>query len=282
MMRRSIWALVPLLGVGASGCTRVVDLDLDEGPRLLVVDARVEQGEAIQAVRLTTTDQVSSTDLPPAARGAQVELTDELGGRWSLLETAQGLYEVPLAPRVGGTYTLSIRWEGQQYRAVAPLPAGPPIDSLYFVYVEKGLAQGDSGYRAVIDYTDPPGVANWYLWELVVNGRRRMIIDPGNRWRVISSDEYYDGGRVVGYQPFDEIVVHPGELVTMRQIAIPESAYRYWFTLFDQTAPGGGPFSTPPASLRGNVANLTDPSHPALGYFLAGQVATRTAVVPPR
>ena len=59
-------------------------------------------------------------------------------------------------------------------------------------------------------------------------------------------------------------------------------AYRYWFTLFEQTAPGGGPFSTPPASLRGNVANLTDPGHRALGWFLAGEVHERTGIVPPR
>jgi len=266
-----------------SACTRVVDIEVEEGPRLLVVDARLEHGEAVQRVRLTTTDAFSSDTAPPRATGAVVELSDELGSNYLLTEQTPGEYRTPdLVPRLGGIYTLRIRYEGEQYEAVAPLVAGPPIDSLYFEYVEKGIAQGDSGFRAVIDYSDPAGVENWYLWELYVNGVRRVSIDPGNRFRVISSDEFYDGGRVVGYQPFDEEVVEPGDLVTLRQVAIPEQAFRYWFTLFEQTAPNGGPFSTPPSSLRGNVANLTNPEHRALGYFLAGQVSQRTATVPER
>jgi len=276
--------LLAILAVLAAGaCTRIVDLDVEEGPRLLVVEGRVELGAPLQRVRLTTTDVASSDTAPPRATGALVEIGDELGTRHALFESAPGLYETgDLIPRVGGTYTLRVTWQGERYEAVTDLVGGPPIDSLYFVYVEEGLAQGDSGYRAVIDYTDPPGVPNWYLWELWVNGVRRVAIDPGNRFRVISSDEYYDGGRVVGYQPFDEEVVDPGDAVTLRQIAMTEPAYRYWFTLFEQTAPGGGPFSTPPASLRGNVANLTDPGHRALGWFLAGEVHERTGIVPPR
>ena len=42
----------------------------------------------------------------------------------------------------------------------------------------------------------------------------------------------------------------------------------------------GSPFAVPPASRRGNVANLTRPAEPALGYFLAVEVHERTARVP--
>jgi hypothetical protein len=87
---------------------------------------------------------------------------------------------------------------------------------------------------------------------------------------------------VVGYQPFDEDVVDPGQVVLLRQVALSEEGFRYYQVLFEQTTTGGGPFSTPLASVRGNVANLTAPDHRALGFFFAGQVAERTATVPPR
>jgi hypothetical protein len=157
-----------------------------------------------------------------------------------------------------------------------------PIDSLYFVFDDGGIGQGDAGFRAAIDYTDPPGVRNFYLWELYVDGVRRTKPDPGNRFRIISDDEFYDGGEVIGYQPFDEEVVEPGQSVRLRQLGLTQEGYRYYFALFEQTTGRGGPFSTPPASVRGNVANLTEPEHRALGYFLATTAVERTAVVPVR
>ncbi len=61
---------------------------------------------------------------------------------------------------------------------------------------------------------------------------------------------------------------------------VPQYLYRFYLTLNNVTLADGSPFSLPPASLRGNVANLTRPEEPALGYFLAAEVDERTARVP--
>jgi len=87
---------------------------------------------------------------------------------------------------------------------------------------------------------------------------------------------------VIGYQPHDEEIVDPGQQVQVRQVSLAESAYRYYYTLFEQTTGSEGPFSVPPASVRGNITNLTNPDRFFLGYFLTAQVGERTAVVPPR
>jgi hypothetical protein len=280
MMRPFIFGLALLL----TGCTRVVDLDLPDGAIRLVVDARIELDAAEQRVVLTTTDAVGSVGAPPPARGAVVLVTDDAGGSFPFVESAAaGVYLNPdLVAAVGRRYTLTIDYQGDRYQAVQALVTVPSIDSLYFEYEEAGIAQGDSGFRAVIDYTDPPNVKNFYLWELYVDGERRVAVDPGNRFRVISDDEFYDGGVVVGYQPFDEEVVDPGQTVRLRQVGLSEEGYRYYFTLYEQTTARGGPFATPPASVRGNVANLTRPEQRALGFFLASAVAERIAVVPAR
>ncbi len=281
--------LVALAAVAAAGCTRVVDLDVAEGPTRLVVEGRIElragNGSGHQEIRLTTTDAFDRAGPAPAARGAVVTVNDGAGQVVSFpeLATRPGVYAVDgFQPVVGRRYTLTIDYLGDRYQASHDLLPVAPIDSLYFVFEEEGIPQGDSGFRAVIDYTDPAGRDDYYLWELRVDDVPRIAVDPGNRFRIISEDRFYDGGRVIGYQPYDEEVVDPGQRVSVRQVALSESAFRYYFALFEQTTGGGGPFSAPPASVRGNVANLTDPSRVALGFFSAAQVAERVAVVPAR
>jgi hypothetical protein len=288
-MRSALAWLTVVGGLAMSGCTRVVDLDLEEGPKRLVVDARIElrPGDLTgrQVFRLSTTGPFGSFSAPPPGTGALVGVTDEDGGAWTFVETPgqAGEYAASgLIPAVGSRYRLTIDYRGDRYEASHRLMPVAPIDSLYFVYEEEGLAQGDSGFRAVIDYTDPEGLGNYYLWELVVEGELRIAADPGLRFRAISDDRFYDGGRVTGYQPYDEEVVDPGQSVAVRQIGLSESAFRYYFALFEQTTGSGGPFSVPPASVRGNVANLTAPDRYPLGFFLAAEVKERTAVVPPR
>lgn len=284
-MMRPLYAVALMTVASGAACTRVVDLDLVESRRQLVVEARLESGTFVQQIRLSTTDEFSRAGPPPAATGAIVVVADEAGGSYPFTEqparpgsyTAAG---IPLA--VGRRYTLTIDYQGARYRAEQVMVDVAPIDSLYFKFEKAGIAQGDSGFRAVIDYSDPPGQHNFYLWEMYVDGVRGIATDPGARFRVISDDEFYDGGVVIGYQPYDELVVEPGQLVEVRQLGISEEAFRYYFVLFEQTTSGGGPFSTPPASVRGNVANLTDPGHRALGFFLASSVASRFRTVPPR
>ena len=269
------------LGLAGSACTRVVDVDVDDAPAQLVVEGRIEYGSSGQLIRLTTTDRISSGAALPSATGAVVEVSDDLGTTVRFTEARPGEYRnATLIPRIGGRYTLRVLWQGEQYQAVADLKAGPPIDSLYVKYYESSATIGDSGLRVLIDYTDAPGLGDYYFWELFVDGKKRASTDPGNRWRIISGDEFYDGGRIVGYLPYNEDVVVPGEQVRIRQLAITEETYRYYFAFYEQSTAQGGPFTTPPASVRGNVANLTDPMHRALGFFLAAQVHERVLVVP--
>lgn len=277
-------SLAALLLALAAGCTRLVSVEVDEGPKRLVVEGRIELGVPFQRIVLSTTDVFSSPSAPPPATGAVVFVTDDRGHRCDYLEAASpsGIYFCDFVPEAGATYTLTIDYEGERYQASAALQSGPPIDSLYFKYEEKGIGRGDAGFRAVLDYTDPAGTPNYYLWEMYIDGIQWISVDPGNQFRIISEDRFYDGGRVTGFEPFDEKVLDPGQTIRMRQIALSQDEFRYYTALFEQTAGGGGPFSTPPSSLRGNVANLTAPEHRALGYFSAGRVAERIATVPER
>jgi Domain of unknown function (DUF4249) len=279
-------ALIGAVGFLGAGCTRVVDLGLAEGAKRLVVEGRIERhadGRGAQRIRLSLTDGLTNQSRVPPATGARASVADSLGRVVVFTESPSepGLYLTnSLVPLVGERYTLSIDYQGERYAGSDRLQLVAPIDSLYFTFKDKGPLVQNAGFRALIDYRDPPGLGNYYLWELVVNDTLRLSPDPGNQFRVISDDRFYDGGVVIGYQPFDEEALAKGDRVRLRQLGLSEPAYRYYVALFEQSDGSGSPFSVPAASVRGNVANLTDPSHYPLGYFLAAQVSEKEAVVP--
>ena len=59
-----------------------------------------------------------------------------------------------------------------------------------------------------------------------------------------------------------------GTEVTIKILGIDERYFNYSNILIDQSEQAGGnPFQTPPAQIRGNIINTTNPENFALGYF---------------
>ncbi|MEP6833079.1 MAG: DUF4249 domain-containing protein [Gemmatimonas sp.] len=282
-MRRFMVAAAMLM---LAGCERVVTVDLEEGPKRLVIEARLElvkgRANTNQRIRLTTTDAYFSNTTPPAARGAVVQVADNAGAVFPFTEstTEPGIYETTaFAGAVGRIYTLSINYQGDRYQSSEQLLSVAPIDSLYFIESTFPI-NATGGLRATITFRDPRGRKNFYLWDQLVNGVRILSSDSTVRGRVVISDELGDGQRLRDFQPYDGVRVESGELVTVRQSAISENVYRFYVALSEQASNDGSPFGVAPASLRGNVTNVTSPVHFPLGYFIASEVAEVSRRVP--
>ncbi len=285
---RGIWHLAICLSVlGVSACERVVDVYIPDPEPRLVVEGRIEllqgdpSGVGVQRIRLTTTDAFFSNVPAPPAVGATVTVEDGTGEVWVFLEEEPGLYvSRAMLARLGETYELIAHWSGDTYRASAMLTPVPPIDSLYFVFEELTPIIEEEGFRAAIDYTDPQGIENFYLWEQFVDGVREVPPNAGNALNFVSHDELYDGETITGFQPNDEIRVELGATVVVRQIALSRRAYNYYYAILEQSALGSGnPFSIPPATVRGNVVNTTNPDRFALGFFEAAEVSVASATL---
>lgn len=281
---RFIRLVAPLLAVALGACERVVSVDAPAGPVRLVVQARLERvlgrASSTQTVRLTTTTSYFDRGAPPSARGATVRVTDETGAVTAFVESSPGVYTTnALVPVTGRAYTLAIDWNGQHYESTERVLAVPPIDTLYFAPPEFLIGDTKPGPRATIDFRDPRGVSNRYLWEQYVNGTRLLGPDSTMYQPVIGEDQGLDGRRLRRVQPFSDIVIAPGSTVIVRQLALSESLYRYFLALGEQTTNDGSPFAVPASSVRGNIANRTDPSSPPLGYFLATEVSEKTATL---
>lgn len=283
-MRRSLRVGFATLAVFAfAACERVVNITAPAGPRRLVVEARLERGLDFspnpQSIKLSTTADYFSGEFPPPASGATVRITDDLNRVtiFTELPATPGTYVAPATFTVGRIrkYTLAITFEGQSYTATDSTRQVPRITSLGFNLPNGGRYAGTEGLRAEISYADTPNVRNFYLWEQFMNGVRQTGPDSTVRMRVIGNDLINDGLRVDRFQPFEGIPIPEGTTVLIRQIAISEQMYRYYLALNEQLTSDGSPFAVPPASVRGNVQNLTNPALPALGYFSVSEVSVR-------
>jgi hypothetical protein len=259
----------------------VITIDLEEGIKRLVVEGRIERDKdnptGYQSIRLSTTADYFINDEIPPASGAQVTIRDDQGNLYSFSEsdTEKGLYETnQLSAEIGRVYTIEIVYEGETYQGQETMLAVASIDSIYQQFREKNTFD-EEGIRITIDYTDPAEEENYYYWEQFRNGSSLIEPNPGTKWTLISSDELYNGQTIRGKLPNDEMIFVSGDRAEVRQIALSEFAYKYYFAIFDQEGGGGG-LSTPPAAIRGNIENVTDPDHYPLGYFYASEISIAT------
>ena len=272
-------------------CEEIIDIDLDEGVTRLVVEGRVEkiQGRlsGSQVIKLSTTDDYFSQAHTPEVQGAVVVVSDDLNNTFQFMESATepGSYTTDsLFAETDRTYTLTIEYDGDTYTAQETLLSVAAIDSIYQVYQEDyrpsvhGGNDLDEGYVPTIDYSDPAGIENYYQWEIYVDGEYRIEADPGNLFRLIQNDELYDGQQVIGHTPDGHLFLEPGQVVMIRQMSLSRVGYDFLSLFFSQSAERGM-FDTPPATIRGNVINVTDSGHYPLGIFGASEVAEAEIVI---
>jgi hypothetical protein len=284
IMKKMFLLLGTIFAGFLASCQEVISIDLEEGQKRLVVEGRIERNKhensGYQRIKLTTTADYFINSEAPAATGAEVSINDEKGNFFTLTENLgqKGIYETSeLIPVIGQTYTLSIKYQGEQYQAVETLLPVAAIDSIYQVYVEENTFE-EAGIRIKIDYRDPAAEINYYYWEQFRDGYSQLTPNPGTKWTIVSNDELYNGQPFIGKIPNDELIYVQGEKALVRQIALSEYAYKYFFALFDQEGSRGG-LTAPPAPIRGNVENLTNPDRYALGYFYAAEIDEAELVV---
>ena len=285
-MLRTPSLLVALACAALVGCEDVVVVDLGETAARLVVEGGVVHDRATQTVRLNTTSPYFDASVAAPVTGATVSISDDRGQSIDLAEREPGVYEGSgLDTEIGRTYTLDVEVEGERYRAVEPLRAVAPIDEIRVVYEDgqnsEAVEGAVAGYRVKVDFRDPPARGDSYRWQTLVDGRPVFPPELGFGTSLLADDELFNGLMVEDYSPNAAVAFLPGQTVVVRQSSLTPRAFSFYELFFLQLDEGGGPFDVPPAEVRGNVANLTDSSRPALGYFLVTDTAEASITVPP-
>lgn len=281
MTKHSLYLLLTLLCLWS--CSDTLDVDIDEGPVRLVIEGRIaldkDNPNGYQSIRLTTTAPYFGNQPTPAALGAEVSVTAVRTGETFAFQASAnvpGLYETNnFMASTGEMYRLDVLYEGNRYQALETLMPVADIDVLDQFFEEETIF-ADEGIKLSLTYTDPAGESNFYHWQIYRNDTLLVTASVGNQFNLISSDEFYDGLTVANFEPVNEFSYLPGDKAEVRQFALTELSYEFYRTYYEQVvgiAPGFA--DVVPATLRGNVQNVTDPDLYPLGYFEASEVSVR-------
>lgn len=293
-----------------STCIDSFDPGIESAGRKLVVDGLITNLPDTYTVRLTYSEPYNNDSLTLPVTNCIVYVMDDLGNRFDFTYTRQGNYvsdTTRFRGVVGRTYTLHIRTpEGKMYESKPEkmLPA-PPIDSIFTRFVEQADSRNVKTryFEAFLRTTDPSEAANFYQWRWshykllewcaeIYEFRVQTIFlyyccqyvscwdivrCKGNDCTQVEQDLYFNGNPFEHYLariPFDS---KSDYFLSVDQLAISESTYRFWHTINQQLNNTGGIFDVPPAAAIGNMQNVNDPDEIVLGIFnVAG--ATRKGV----
>ncbi|MDY8134006.1 DUF4249 family protein [Aquimarina sp. 2201CG5-10] len=260
------------------------DITLEDSDPRLVINGGLERNTitplTTQRLQLTTTASFLSTGELPFVSDASVTITDG-SNSWVFTHSNDGFYEnSEIIPELGKTYTITINWNGEIYEGVDSLTEVPQFDNFYFEYEEETLVN-DAGYFVKFDTTDPINIPNFYYYRLFKNDEFIIVPDPGTRDVLIVSDEFFDGRQRIGVNPNDEVAFDIGDVGKAQQLSISEPYFDFLTELFTQTGNIGNPIigNPPPASIRGNLINLSNPNNRALGYFYTVDVEEDTITI---
>jgi len=191
--------------------------------------------------------------------------------------------------------------------------AAIPIDEIRYEYSTEMFyyAARDKfvpGHRINIDWQDPEGDKNYYLWKYktfeplyvcktcekgILRNDACEAINFGPQyynylcdpvcWQIkyakepiIFEDRLSDGAAIKN----KEIVIlpfyrRPDILIEVQQLSLNESAYNYFKIISDQVSASGGLNAPPAAPLFGNLFNPDDPTEIVLGQFTAAGVSSK-------
>lgn len=266
-MKNIKFLLLIIIAVFAASCEDVVDVDLNTAPPRLVVDASINWVKGTdgttQSIKLTTTTGYYEEEIPVAS-GAVVQVTNSTGTIFNFAEEpGTGIYTCTnFEPVIGETYTLNITWQDQQYTATETLYAVPDITEI--------VQENDAGFfgediEVRIKWMDNGAEDNFYMV------RFDTEVLPYPDYDVLD-DEFFQGNEMFNFIWNEDF--EAGQNVGIKFYGISEKHFNYMNILISisEGGSGGGPFQTPPVTVRGNVINTTNEDNYPLGYFRLSEV----------
>ena len=93
----------------------------------------------------------------------------------------------------------------------------------------------------------------------------------------VGDDQFVDGSnnQVFSVNFYNSDTLRTGDKLRLKNLGCSKRYYQFMFLLLSQTADGaGGPFSTTPATVRGNIVNKSDEDNYPFGFFRLSETDT--------
>lgn len=272
-MKKAIHFIAILLSFLFISCEEVVDVDLNNASPKLVIEASINwyKGTSgrVQKVKLTTTADYFSNTIPVVS-GAIVFITNSSNMRFDFIEAPKtGEYICTnFVPVINETYVLTVIQGGATYTATEKLKSVAPISEI--VQNNEG---GFTGKNIEIKtyYTDPANESNYYLYQYSYPKEKKINY-------YADEDKFFQGNKFFSISQNNDL--KQADEITISHFGISKSYYNYIKILVSIAGGnGGGPFQSPPATVRGNIVNNTNAAKYPLGYFALSEADTRTYTI---
>jgi len=266
-MKKIIATLSILFSIILISCEEVIKVDTDTAPPRLAVEAAInwQKGTSgnIQTIKLTTTAGYFENTIPVVS-GAIVTVTNTVDNEvFNFIENPNtGVYICSdFIPEFNKPYTLTIISKGETYTAT---------EKMYPVASITKFSQNNNGGITGKDievktyYNDPADQANYYLFKYEYLNYKKVDL-------YTDEDTYYNGNEFFSVSQNDSLKV--GDKLGITHHGISKSYYNYMSIITNLAGQsGGGPFQSPPATIRGNVVNKTNSNNYPLGYFSMSEI----------
>ncbi|SNZ00637.1 DUF4249 family protein [Flagellimonas pacifica] len=268
-MKNSLFVLIALWIT--TSCEDAINVDLPSPEARLVIDALLGFNEnngnpiTVGQVKLTLTAPFLQEEIPPAENASVSIIDDQTGQIFELQENEPGVFSLGLPDiEFNKDYTLMVNYNNEVYTATQHLMSSSLIDNL-----EQGddfLFDEDEETEVKVSFTDILGEPNHYLFSFGF----------GNF--LVIEDEFFEDSQLTFSYFYEN--VDPGDLLTVTLFGIDKEFADYVsLALVQSGEDGGGPFATPPASVRGNIINTTNPKNFPFGYFALSEYDTKTITI---
>ena len=251
--------------VSILSCEDVVDIGLDTAAPKLVIDASIkwQKGTAgnEQIIRLSTTGDFYQNGTPIAS-GATVFITHGAETYTFVENIGTNIYTCSnFNPILNESYTLTVIYKGETYIGTETLYPTPDIDNIEQT-VTTGFG-GEENTQVKFFFQDDGSQDNFYL----IGFKNSLVAFP--EYGVVD-DEFFQGNQMFGLY-IDEL--DPNDQLVLSLQGVSSRYANYMDKLLNIAGTdGGNPFTTAPATLRGNMVNQTNSNNFPYGYFSLGEV----------
>ncbi|WP_428231748.1 DUF4249 domain-containing protein [Flavobacterium sp.] len=260
-MKKATFLIVLILSIFFTSCEEVVDVNLDTAPPKLVIEAAINWQKGTtgkqQIIKLTTTTGYFQNVIPTVS-GATVFIRNSKNEQYNFTEISKtGRYACNnFNPIINETYTLTVISSGNTYTATEVMKPVAPITRIE-QNNEGGFTGDEIEVRAF--YNDPADVDNFYLYKYVYSNKVTSTY-------YVAEDKFFQGNEYFSKSDDDDLKT--GNEVEITHYGISKQYYNYMSILVSIAGSNvGGPFQSPPATVKGNIINATDKANYPLGYF---------------
>lgn len=275
-----------------TSCEDEIDVDLEDRPNQLVVDAFITNDSSTQTIRLTSSAPYFLNAPTLGVTGQSVKIKGPNGKEFVFQDQGNGNYNYDPATNgaldsVGFKYNLELAYNGRIYTATSILNPVPPIDSLTYEFREAELGS-EEGYYVQFWAQDFFGRKDYYWIKSYKNGTNINVNQPSSI--ILSEDAAFGGEGADGFifiLPIrfavtnDDEPFAAGDICKVELLSMNLDAYDYIDQVTIQ-ANNGGLFSTPPANIRSTIKDANgNLQEEVLGVFSLSSISEASIQILP-